>query len=175
MAMTHAEMDEVVNAHFGFEAADDVDGVLSSLAPGAEHEIIPSRAGPLRDPSQIRSFYERLFADIKGDGVTPIRRLYGDGFLVDETMWHGYVNDGRAFLCDGRKGKVSFRLLHVFELADGRIQREALWCDLAAIQRQLGATSHAPHPAVTRNPGTKHRTSSGHTRHSAPRTVLSSW
>ena len=139
MAMTHAQMDAVVNAHFGHEAADDVDGVLASLAPDAEHEMIPSPVGPLREPAQIRSFYERLFADLQGEGVTPIRRLYGDGFLVDETMWHGYVKDGRAFLCDGRQGKVSFRLLHVFELADGRITREAVWCDLAAIQRQLGA------------------------------------
>jgi predicted ester cyclase len=35
---------------------------------------------------------------------------------------------------------VSFRLLHVFELRDGKIAREQVWCDLAAIQRQLGVT-----------------------------------
>jgi hypothetical protein len=30
-------------------------------------------------------------------------------------------------------------LLHVFELAGGKIKREQVWCDLAAIQSQLGA------------------------------------
>ena len=33
---------------------------------------------------------------------------------------------------------MSFRLLHVFEFEDDKIAREAAWCDLAAIQRQLG-------------------------------------
>ena len=140
MAMTHAQMDQVVNEHFGYEAEDDVDGVVASLTADAEHEIIPSRVGPLNDHGQIRTFYENLFRDIKGKSVTPIRRLYGDGFLVDEAMWHGYIADGRPFLCDGMSGNVSFRLLHVFELRDGKISRENVWCDLGAIQRQLGAT-----------------------------------
>ena len=139
MAMTHSHMDQVVNEHFGYEAADDVDGVVGSLTADAEHEIIPSRVGPLNDHAQIRTFYENLFRDIKGESVTPIRRLYGDGFLVDEAMWHGHIADGRPFLCDGKSGNVSFRLLHVFELRDGKISRENVWCDLGAIQRQLGA------------------------------------
>jgi hypothetical protein len=28
-------------------------------------------------------------------------------------------------------------MLHVFEIADGKITREQVWCDLAAIQQQL--------------------------------------
>jgi hypothetical protein len=81
-----------------------------------------------------------LFSSIRGEGVTPLRRLYGEDFLVDETLWHGQIVDGKPFLCDGRSGPVSFRLLHVFELRDGEISREQVWCDLAEIQRQLGAT-----------------------------------
>ena len=59
-------------------------------------------------------------------------------FVVDEVMWNGYIADGRAFGLDGKSGDVSFRLLHVFDIADGKITREAVWCDLAAIQAQLG-------------------------------------
>jgi hypothetical protein len=59
---------------------------------------------------------------------------------VDESLWHGRVEDGEPFLCDGLSGDVSFRLLHVFELRDGKIAREQVWCNLAAIQRQLGAS-----------------------------------
>lgn len=29
-------------------------------------------------------------------------------------------------------------LPHLFEIRDGKISREHVWCDLAAIQRQLG-------------------------------------
>jgi len=138
MNPTPQQIDEIINQHFMYEATDDVDGVVASLAPGAEHEVIPSPYGVLREPAGIRQFYERLFADLKGEGVTPVRRLYGEGFVVDETVWHGHVNDGRQFLCEGRSGPVSFRMLHVFELEGDKIRRENVWCDLAAIQRQLG-------------------------------------
>lgn len=141
MELSPADMDRIIDEHFGYEARDDVDGVMASLAPRVEHEVVPSPVGVLRDPAQIRAYYQRLFGSVKGEGVTPIRRLYGDGFVVDETLWHGRIDDGSIFLCDGRSGPVSFRLLHVFEFEDGRITREAAWCDLAAIQQQLGAGS----------------------------------
>jgi hypothetical protein len=102
------------------------------------HEVIPSPLGETADPASQRAYYELLFGSITGDGVEPLRRLYGDDFLVDESLWHGRVGDGRPFLCDGASGEVSFRLLHVFEFRDGKISREQVWCDLAAIQQQLG-------------------------------------
>ena len=140
MRTTRDEMDDLVNRHFGFEASDDVDGVMSTLVDGAEHEVIPSPVGSLDDPAKQRAYYELLFSSITGESVEPIRRYYGEDFVVDETLWHGTVEDGRPFLCDGRSGEVSFRLLHVFEIRDGKIAREQVWCDLAAIQRQLGCT-----------------------------------
>ena len=138
MGMTRQQMDRIVDEHFMYEATDNVDGVLASLADPAEHEIVPSPMGVLRESGQIRTFYEKLFQDLKGEGVTPLRRLYGEDFLVDEAIWHGEIADGRQFLCDGKRGKVSFRILHIFELREGRIARENVWCDLAAIQQQLG-------------------------------------
>jgi ketosteroid isomerase-like protein len=140
MGVTHEEMDDLVNRHFGFEATDDVDGVMSTLADGAEHEVIPSPVGAIDDPAEQRAYYELLFSSITGESVERIRRYYGEDFLVDETLWHGTVDDGRPFLCDGKSGNVSFRLLHVFEIREGKIAREQVWCDLAAIQRQLGCT-----------------------------------
>jgi ketosteroid isomerase-like protein len=134
------QYDQIVNDHFGFEATDDVDGVMASLAEQVEHHVVPSPVGVLHDKDAVRAFYEMLFDDLKGESVTPVRRLYGDGFLVDEAIWHGRIADGRPFGCDGRSGDVSFRILHVFEFADGKIARENAWCDLAAIQQQLGCT-----------------------------------
>lgn len=46
MRMTRQQMDELINQHFGFEAADD----------------------------------------LEGEGVTPLRRFYGEDFVVDETL-----------------------------------------------------------------------------------------
>lgn len=138
MRMTPEEMDRIVQDHFGFEASDDVDGVMATLTADAEHEVVPSPVGALQDPAKIRAYYEMLFGSSQGESVTPMNRLYGDDFMVDETLWQGYLSDGRPFLCDGLSGHVSFRLLHVFTFREGKISREQVWCDLAAVQKQLG-------------------------------------
>ena len=138
MALTPAEMDAKLDAHFGFEAADDVDGVLATLADSAEHDIVGWPAGPARDRAAIRHFYETLFADLADGKVTSTRRLYGENFMVDDSLWRGCA-PGRPFGLEGKGRPLEFRLLHVLEFAgDGAIARENVWIDLAAIQRQLG-------------------------------------
>ena len=139
VSLSPAQVDRLVDTHFRYEATDDVDGVLASLAPGAEHLVVPSPFGVVREQGRIREFYGAMFRDLKGEGVTPVRRLYGDGFAVDEAIWNGQIEDGRLFGCPGKSGRVSFRLLHVFEFAGDKISRENVWCDLSAIQQQLGA------------------------------------
>lgn len=139
MPLTAAEMDQKINEHFGFEARDDVEGVLSTLSPDVEHDIVGWPAGPTRGREHARAFYEQLFADLEGSGVEARRRLYGEGFLVDESLWRGTA-PGTPFGVTGMGRPLEFRLLHIIEFADnGDIQRENVWVDLAAIQRQLPA------------------------------------
>jgi ketosteroid isomerase-like protein len=107
MSLTHSQMDQLVNDHFRFEAADDVDGVLGTLSEEAEHEAIPSPMRALTDTAEIRTYYEMLFSNVHGDSVTPVRRLYGQDFLIDETLWHGHIEDGRPYLCDGKSAATS--------------------------------------------------------------------
>ena len=103
--MNREDMDKAVNEHFGFEAADDLDGVMASLAGEVEHEIVPSPVGAQHDKTKIKAYYAALFQSVKGESVTPLKRYYGDDFVIDETLWNGEVFDGSPFLCDGKKGK----------------------------------------------------------------------
>jgi hypothetical protein len=137
MALTPAEMDRKIDEHFGFEARDDVEGVLATLAPDAEHDIVGWPSGPTRGRDGARPFYEALFADLAESKVECLRRLHGDNFLVDESLWRGTA-PGKPFGLDGKGRPLEFRLLHVVEFADnGDIKRENVWVDLAAIIRQL--------------------------------------
>jgi uncharacterized protein len=100
---------------------------------------VPSPVGPLHSLDQGKAYYEMLFPSIRGESVKPIMRLYGEDFVVDETLFTGEIIDGHWCLCDGKSGPVRFRLLHVFEFAgDGKFKSERVWFDLAAIQQQLG-------------------------------------
>lgn len=137
MAMTPENMDLKIDEHFGFEAHDDVEGVLATLAPGVEHDIVGWPTGPTKGREGARPFYETLFSDLSDGKVSCLKRLYGEDFLVDESLWQGKAQ-GRPFGLEGKNRPLEFRLLHVIEFAeDGDIKRENVWVDLAAIIEQL--------------------------------------
>lgn len=138
MALSHAMMDRKMDEHFGYEMHDDVAGVLATLSQDVEHDIVGWPFGPSRGPEGARPFYEALFADLADGEVRCTRRLYGEDFLVDDSIWRGRA-PGRPFGIEGRDRALEFRLLHVVEFdAGGDIRRENVWVDLAAIQAQLG-------------------------------------
>lgn len=137
MTLSRAQMDARMDEHFGYEQADDVAGVLATLTPDCEHDIVGAPTGPTVGPEGARGFYENLFADLADGRIATVRRLYGEDFLVDESVWTGRA-PGRPFGLEGRDRPLSFRLLHVVEYADdGRMKRENVWIDLAAILQQL--------------------------------------
>lgn len=134
---TPAEMDRKMDEHFAFEAADDIDGVIATLAEDVEHDVVGFPGGPSRGREAARAFYEATFPDLADGRVETVKRLYGDDFMVDESIWRGRA-PGRPFGVDGRDRPLEFRLLHVVEFGEaGAIRRENVWIDLAAIQRQL--------------------------------------
>jgi len=137
MPLTRAQMDAKIDEHFGFEQADDVAGVLATLTADAEHDVVGWPTGPAHGPDGARPFYEALFADLSDGKIETLRRLYGEDFLVDESLWRGKA-PGRPFGLEGRGRPLEFRLLHVVEYAqDGRMKRENVWVDLASIIQQL--------------------------------------
>jgi predicted ester cyclase len=137
MALTPAAMDRKIDEHFGFEAADNVEGVLATLDLHVDHDIVGWPTGPTHGRQNARPFYEALFADLADGKVTCVKRLYGQNFLVDESIWNGTA-PGRPFGLEGRGRPLRFRLLHVVEFTPrGDIQREQVWVDLAAVIQQL--------------------------------------
>jgi hypothetical protein len=137
MPLTPQQMNQKIDEHFGFEANDNVNGVLATLAPDAAHDIVGWPSGPTHGRENARPFYQQLFADLAESKVTVIKRLYGQNFLVDESLWEGQA-PGKPFGLAGRNRPLKFRLLHVVEFTpDAQIQREQVWVDLASIIQQL--------------------------------------
>jgi uncharacterized protein len=137
MAMTRERMDKIVNDHFMYEATAELEGVLGTYTQDPEHQVVGGPDGLLRGKAAIRGFYERLFPALKGEHAEPVMRLYGDDFLVDESILIGQVVDGRPFSLPGKSGHARVRLLHVFQLRDGLIAKERVWFDFADMRGQL--------------------------------------
>jgi hypothetical protein len=88
MGTTNREaLDKIITDHFLYEAIDDIEGVLRTFTEDAEHELVGGPDGPLKGKTVLCRFYERLFRDLKGERVEPVMRLYGNDFVIDETIW----------------------------------------------------------------------------------------
>lgn len=137
MPLSPEQMDRMLDEHFGYEARDDIEGVLQTLSDDAKHDIVGWPGGPTHGREKARPFYETLFKDLADGEATSVERLYGDGFLVDESVWKGTAC-GRPFGLEGKGRPLEFRLLHVMQFTDeGKIKRESVWVDLASIIQQL--------------------------------------
>ena len=104
MALTRAQVDAKLDEHFGFEAADDVEGVMATLTEDVDHDIVGWPTGPVQGRDSVRPFYETLFADLADGRVESRRRLYGENFMVDDSLWRGRA-PGRPFGIEGAGGR----------------------------------------------------------------------
>jgi ketosteroid isomerase-like protein len=134
--MTRDEMDRLISQHFAYEAADDVEGVMSTVTDDIVHDVVGFPGGPQHGKEAVRAFYEMLFGHLKQESYEVLHRSYGNEMMVDEVLYTGHV-DGRIVGLEGRSGRASWRLLHVLEFRDGKIARENIWQDALAIRNQL--------------------------------------
>ena len=139
MAMSREAMDRVMDDHFRYEATEDMEALLGTVTDDVLHDQVGNPFGPRHGKTEMAHFYEALFADTEQTNVTPLQRLHGDTFAVDDVLWEGYTT-GRAFGLDGPRTLTQFRLMHVFEFRDGLIARENVWIDYSALQQQLAAS-----------------------------------
>lgn len=135
MTMTPENMDMLINAHLAAEIAKDLAGTVAGFTADATHDVAGA-PGPAHGHEQIAGFYGALFDELTIKDIRPVRRLHGIDFAVDDAV-ATCVAEGHPFGFDGRGREFSFRILHVFEFADGQIARENAWLDMGAIAAQL--------------------------------------
>ena len=137
---TQETMDATMERHFVAEDAHDREGLLATLTEDAEHEAIGFPGTPFHGHSELIGFYDTLFEQVKQEGIEPVRRLYGENFLVDEIQYRGRAFHDFMGYDFGPEGKpFDFRLLHVCEFEGDRISREQVWMDAMAIKAQAEA------------------------------------
>lgn len=139
--MTPNEMDAIFEAHTKAEHDNDVQAILRTLTPDAEHDVIGDPNGVLQGREAIAPRYKELFTSLVEDSMTTVRRYYGAEFFVDESRFVGRVVGPFMGFPGGNETPVDFRILHVCEVRDGLISKEQVWLDVAAIVQQLTAAA----------------------------------
>jgi hypothetical protein len=131
-----AELDRIFETQLRAEHDGDIEAILAPMADAIVHDIVGSTDNPIQGLEAVRRRYQDLLAATVHERDVPLRRLYGKDFVLDEHVWSGRLI-GRAFEVDGHGRWLSHRVLWLLELRHGRIVRQTVWNDLAAIRRQL--------------------------------------
>ncbi len=134
--MTSQQLDRIVDAQLCAEHDGDLEAILAPMADDIVHDVVGSADGPIQGFEAVRRRYQEWSAATVHERDVPIRRLYGRDFVLEEHAWHGRLT-GRAFDIDGHGRWISYRVLWLLEVRDGRIVRQTVWNDMSAIRRQL--------------------------------------
>jgi steroid delta-isomerase-like uncharacterized protein len=134
--VTPAEMEALVEAHLRAEGSGDPDGAVANYTEDVEHDVVGFPGSPLRGIPAALKFYRQLVKEIRTDGEERLHTYYSDNAVVLENLMTATVT-GQFLGLPGNGRQVKFRILHVFEFKDGRISRENVWLDGAAVAAQL--------------------------------------
>lgn len=114
----------VVQAHFHNENPEDVDKAIALYTEDITWEA-PSRGMVYTDPADVRAAYLDIFKTLVYDKTIALRRFATEDFVFDDQIAHvTVVGDKMPNLPFPIGAKMSVRLVHCFQMRDGKIARE---------------------------------------------------
>lgn len=115
---------EVVQEHFHNENPDDVDKAIALYAPEISWEA-PNRGLVYTDHGKVREGYLGIFRTLQFHSLTSLRRFATENFVFDDAIADvTVVGDEMPNLPFPVGTRVSARIVHCFELKDGKITKE---------------------------------------------------
>jgi ketosteroid isomerase-like protein len=114
----------VVEAHFHNEAPETIDKAIALYGPDVVWEA-PARGQVYKDPNEVREAYMAIFRTVHFNKTTSLRRFATEHFVFDDQIADlTVVGDEMPNLGFPPGSRISMRLVHCFEMKDGKISRE---------------------------------------------------
>ncbi|MBO0853881.1 MAG: nuclear transport factor 2 family protein [Nocardia sp.] len=114
----------VVQEHFHNENPDDVDKAIALYAPQISWEA-PNRGLVYTDHDEVREGYMGIFRTLQFHSLTSLRRFATENFVFDDAIADvTVIGDEMPNLPFGIGTRVNARIVHCFELEDGKITKE---------------------------------------------------
>jgi steroid delta-isomerase-like uncharacterized protein len=129
---------EAMNSH-------NLDVIGQLVPPDGVDDFVP--LGEFRGPDAIRGFWAEMFAAFPDFSVTADRIISGDSTVV--VQWHASGTfTGGAFQGIHPTGRrVELRGVDVMDISEGKVRRDTIYFDGAAMGRQMGMLPQQDSPA----------------------------
>ena len=119
-----------VEAHFHTEATGEVEKALDLYTEDVVWEA-PARRLLFRGKAAVAANYRRMFASMRNVEFRPVQRFATEDRVVDDSIvTFDLIGDGMVNALLPIGSSVDMRLVHIFEMRDGKISRETgfeLW------------------------------------------------
>jgi ketosteroid isomerase-like protein len=115
---------KVVEAHFHNEAPDTIDKAIALYGPDIVWEA-PNRGVVYTNPADVREAYMAIFRTVHFNRSITLRRFATETSVFDDQLCDlTVVGDEMPNLGFKPGDRISMRLVHCFEMKDGKIARE---------------------------------------------------
>jgi len=115
---------KVVEAHFHNENPESIDKAIALYGPNIVWEA-PNRGQVYTDPETVREAYLAIFRTVHFNRAVTLRRYATEDFVFDDQLCDlTVVGDEMPNLGFKTGDRISMRLVHCFEMKDGKIVRE---------------------------------------------------
>ena len=125
---------KVVEAHFHNETPELVDNAIALYGPNIVWEA-PARGVLLTDPAEVKKAYMGIYNTVSFNKATTLRRFATEDYVFDDQVIDMTVVGEEMPNLGFKPGdRVSMRLIHCFEMKDGKIAREIAY----EVSREFG-------------------------------------
>lgn len=115
---------KVVDAHFHNENPETVENAIALYGDTISWEA-PTRGLVYSNKADVLKGYRGIFQTVGYHSTIPLRRFATEKFVFDDQIAHvSVVGDEMPNLPFGIGTKMSVRLVHLFEMKDGKIMKE---------------------------------------------------
>ena len=122
-----------VDVHFHNENVESIDKAISVYTDDIVWEV-PARGLVLRAVEDVKNEYLKIFGSMNIHKITSMYRFATEEWVFDDSIFEWTITGNGFTNCPFPPGTtVSVRLLHAFQLRDGKICREngyEIWRDI---------------------------------------------
>lgn len=146
----------VVEAHFHNENPDDVDKAIALYGADIVWEA-PFRGQIYTDPAKVKKAYLDIFQTLSFNRTYALRRFATEDYVFDDQIADvTVIGEGMPNLGFKPGDRISMRLVHCFEMKDGRIAREIAYEMSRSYDGPLALDDIPPNAVVTDYPDGPH-------------------